>query len=209
MQLTTIAAFTLGCAATASAWVQTHGQIIEEIAPQSKSCAKDNDECRTGEQAAPYIFRSMARYGLFSPNQMAAVISLMAFESGDFAYKRNHFPAPGRPGQGTANMQMAEFNLKYAKSIEAIQNDVSNITSVDGLSNAELNRIRDLVIVDDYNFGSGPWFLRTECGEDVVGELVTDIDAGFESYMECVGVEVDESRLEYFDRAKSAFGLDK
>lgn len=205
MQLPTIAALTLGCASLASAWTQTPAQIIEEIAPGSASCDKDNAECRTAEQAAPFIFKSMRRHHLYCPEQMAAVIALMAFESVDFAYKRNKYP--GRPGQGTANMQMAEFNLEYAKSIDCVKDEVSNITSVDGLPDSELNRILDLVVEDEYNFGSGAWFLSTQCDKEVLKKLRNDIDAGFEDYMECVGVTIDESRLEYLERAKSAFNL--
>ena len=208
MQLPTIAAFALTCATLASAsWPMT--DIIEHIAPGSKTCKPDNAECRTAKQAAPYIFQSMFVYGLYNPNQMAAVIALMALESGEFAYKTNHFPAPGRPGQGTANMQMAKFNLEYAKSIHAVRHEVANVTSVEGLPDVELNRIRSLVTVDKYNFGSGAWFLRNECGEEVVEALRADIDKGFEAYMECVGVEVDDARLDYLNKAKEAFGLDK
>ena len=211
MQLPTIATFALASAALASAmpvWPITHAhktRIIEHIAPKSTSCA-DDTECRTADQLSSHVFNSMYRYQLFHPNQMAAVISLMAFESGDFEYKTNHFP--GRPGQGTANMQMAKFNLAYAKSIRAVKDQVANVTSVDGLPDAELNRIRGLVLDDKYNFGSGAWFLRTEC-QDVAKELAQDIDAGFEAYMACVGVEVGDERLAYLNRAKEAFGLDK
>lgn len=206
MQLPAFAALTLGCASLASAW--SPHKIIEEIAPKSKACPTEGDfidECRSAEEAAPFIFESLYRYGLYHRNEQAAVISLMALESGEFQYKKNHFPEPGRPGQGTANMQMAEFNLKYAKSIPAVQDKVANVTSTDGLTDEELNRIRALVIVDEHNFGSAAWFLRTQCGEEVAEALRKDVDSGFKTYMECVGVEVDESRQEYLDRAKSAF----
>ncbi|KFH46013.1 hypothetical protein ACRE_031220 [Hapsidospora chrysogenum ATCC 11550] len=205
MKLPTIAALTLGCASLASAWTHSPTQIIEEIAPGSASCDQGNAECRTAKQAAPFIFKSLRRYNLNCPGQMAAVIALMAFESVDFAYKRNQYP--GRPGQGTANMQMAEFNLEYAKSIDDVKDKVANLTSVDGLPDSELNRVLDLVVEDDYNFGSGAWFLSTQCGKEVPQKLSSDIDAGFEDYMACVGVTVDKSRLEYLERAKSAFNL--
>lgn len=209
MQLPTFAALTLGCATLASAWSPT--KIIEEIAPKSKACPTSGDfidECRSAKEAAPLIFEAMYRYGFYHKNEIAAIISLMALESGDFAYRKNHFPAPGRPGQGTANMQMAEFNLKYAKAIPAVADEVANVTSVDNLSDEELNRIRELVIVDEHNFGSAAWFLRDECGEKVAEALRKDVDAGFVTYMDCVGVEVDESRQEYLDRAKSAFCIE-
>ncbi|KAJ2962724.1 hypothetical protein NQ176_g10917 [Zarea fungicola] len=136
---------------------------------------------------------------------MAAVIALMAFESVDFRYKHNVFP--GRPGQGTANMQMANFNLLYAKSIDGVKDKVADITSVNGLSNDRLNAILALVTPDETNFGSGPWFLTTQCGQDVRDALKANIDTGFTAYMSCVGVSVTDDRKAYLTRAKKAFGL--
>lgn len=205
MQLPVIATLGLAWASTASAWHHDAVAIIEEIAPGSAECAAGNTECRTARQATPHIFHGMARYGVWHPNQMAAVVALMAFESVDFAYKRNQYP--GRPGQGTANMQMAEFNLEYARSIPALSGSVANVTSVDGQSDAELNRILDLVVPDAYCFASGPWFLETQCGGQILAQLVQDIDLGFESYMGCVGVAVTEDRRAYLGRAKQAFGI--
>ncbi|KAF4126249.1 hypothetical protein GMORB2_1495 [Geosmithia morbida] len=179
--------------------------IIQQIAPASASCAAGNTECRTAKQAAPYIFQSFAKYGLDSANQKAAVISLMAYESDNFVYKTNQYP--GRPGQGTANMQMASFNLMYAKSIKATSGAVAEVSSVDGLSDTELDYIIGLVTVDKYNFGSGAWFLKTQCGNDVMSQLASDVDQGFQAYMSCVGVEASSDRLEYLDRAKTAFGI--
>ncbi|KAK0384681.1 hypothetical protein NLU13_8767 [Sarocladium strictum] len=180
--------------------------IVEEIAPGSKQCTDaSNKECRTAEQAAPFIASGMTRYGIYSVNEMAAVISLMAFESVDFKYKTNQ--VPGRPGQGTANMQMAAYNLKYAKSIDKVKGQVADINSVDGLSDDELNRIRSLVTPDEYNFASGPWFLTTQCEDSVRQELRANVDQGFAAYMGCVGVEVSAERTAYLDRAKKAFGI--
>lgn len=196
-------ALALGFATLAAAQLDA-ATIIEEIAPNAKSCDNSAD-CRTAKQAAPWIAQSMYENKIFSINQMAAIISLMAFESSDFKYKHNI--SPGRPGQGTANMQMAEYNLKYAKQLDGVKDKVADISSVDGLSDDKLNEILALVTPDKYNFGSGPWFLKTQCPSDVQSKLDQDIDTGFQAYMECVGVTVDDSRQAYFDRAKSAFGL--
>ena len=74
---------------------------IETIAPTSNSC--DNPpavgECATAAQAAPNIAKSFDTYSITSRAEQAAVIGLMAFESGDFKYNKNHFP--GVPGQGS------------------------------------------------------------------------------------------------------------
>lgn len=178
--------------------------VIATIAPKSESCPSKEEDCRTAEQIGPFLVQSFQDYGIYNPNEMAAIISLMAFESGDFHYKRNMFP--GRPGQGTANMQMAPFNLAYAKTIDGVKDKVKDIESTDGMTDDELNDLLDLVTPDEHNFGSGPWFLATRC-PDEREILQKDIDKGFEAYMACVGVEVDEDRLAYLTRAKEAFGI--
>ena len=85
----------------------TSDQILA-IAPNSSTC--DNPpaegECATAEQAAPYISDSFTSYGVDNVAEQAALISLMAFETGDFKYNRNHFP--GVAGQGS----MSPFTLR-------------------------------------------------------------------------------------------------
>lgn len=75
---------------------------IKAIAPKSKSCdsAPSKDECATAAQAAPAISASFDKYKVHSRAEQAAVIGLMAFESEEFQYNRNH--SPGVPGQGSA-----------------------------------------------------------------------------------------------------------
>lgn len=180
-------------------------KIVQEIAPGATSCPSSNSDCRTAAQAAPWIASGMYQYGIFSVNQMAAVISLMAFESDDFKYKHNI--SPGRPGQGTANMQMAPYNLKYAQQIDALKTKVANYSSTDGLSDDQLNDILALVTPDQYNFASGAWFLKTQCSQDVRDQLDANVDSGFQAYMQCVGTSVTDDRMAYFTRAKQAFGL--
>ncbi|KAH7143583.1 hypothetical protein EDB81DRAFT_500055 [Dactylonectria macrodidyma] len=179
--------------------------IVAEIAPGSESCASDNADCRTAPVVGTYLALAMRKYSIYSVNQMAAVISLMAFESVDFAYKHNI--SPGRPGQGTANMQTAGYNLLYAKSLDGVKDKVADIDSVDGLSDDKLNEILALVTPDEYNFGSGPWFLTTQCDASVRTQLDADIDAGFSAYMGCVGTTLTDERTAYLTRAKEAFGI--
>jgi hypothetical protein len=203
MRFSAVTLLALAAAVTAETTETDMVKIVQQIAPKAANCA-DTKECRTAEQAAPFILKSLITYGLSSPAEMAGVISLMAFESVNFKYKHN--VSPGRPGQGTANMQMANFNLKYAKSIDAIKDKVK-IACVDGQSDAALNEMLALVQPDEYNFGSGPWFLATQCDKSVRDLLQQDADKGFAKYMECVGVQVTPERSEYFTRAKQAFGL--
>lgn len=74
---------------------------IEKIAPKSKSCddAKAKDECATADTAAQSISASFKQYDVSSRAEQAAVIGLMAFETEEFQYNRNH--SPGVPGQGS------------------------------------------------------------------------------------------------------------
>jgi hypothetical protein len=71
------------------------------IAPTANTC--DNPpaagECSTAEQALSFIARSFTNYKVTSRAEQAALIGLMAFETADFKYSRNHFP--GVPGQGS------------------------------------------------------------------------------------------------------------
>jgi hypothetical protein len=175
-------------------------ETLTKMMPDQKCEGKD-DDCRTPAQAAP----SMARYHINNTNEIAAIVSLMALESGNFTYKHNVYP--GRRGQGTVNMQMASFNLEYAKSIPCIQGKVANITTVEGASNATLDYILSLVTVDKYNFGSAAWFYTTKCLPESRNDLQKNITEGFATYMKCVGVEAGGERTTYLNRAMAAFGL--
>ncbi|CAM1508861.1 Fc.00g026000.m01.CDS01 [Cosmosporella sp. VM-42] len=180
--------------------------IVEKIAPKSTSCDAANEDCRTGEQAAPWIALGMWQYRIFSTKEMAAIISVIAFESGDFQYKHNLFP--GRPGQGTSNMQMAEFNLAYAKQIPELKEKAAKYDSTTGLSDDQLNEILSWVTPDEYNFASGAWYYSEHCDDSVSKLLNTNPDKGYEAYLtECIGTTVTDDRLAYWDRAKEAFGF--
>lgn len=74
---------------------------IEHIAPKSSSCANPpaKGECATSDTAARSIAASFEKYQVDSRAEQAAVIALMAFESDEFRYSRNHFP--GVEGQGS------------------------------------------------------------------------------------------------------------
>ncbi|KAJ3472303.1 hypothetical protein NLG97_g11106 [Lecanicillium saksenae] len=123
----------------------------------------------------------MARYKICTYPEMAAVLALMAFESVDFRYKHN--------------------------SLDGVKDKVADVQSVDGLPPDKLNYILSLVQPDEYNFGSGPWFLTTQCKPEVREALKANVDSGFEAYMACVGVSVTDERKAYLTRAKKAFGL--
>jgi hypothetical protein len=159
--------------------------------------------------AAPFLIKAMSQYGITSPPEIAALLSLIAYETGDFKYNTNHYPAPGRPGQGTRNMQMANYNLMYAQSIPALSTKLSAITtgtSTSGLSDDQLNAIRALVVPDEYSWGSAAWFLTTQCASTRAA-LQAGGQAGYASYLSCVGTSATSDRLAYWTRANTALGI--
>ncbi|KAI3332690.1 hypothetical protein F4824DRAFT_285641 [Ustulina deusta] len=180
---------------------KTAAAIIGEIAPGSLSCA-DTTECRTNVQAAPFFIDAFQKYGLGSAGQMAAVLALTAYESVDYKYKHN--VSPGRPGQGTSNLQMVNFNIDYANTFPELQAKVSALGTI--ATDDTKNQLLALVTPDEYNFGSGPWFLTKNCPQ-VVSPLATGTDEAFSAYMQCVGVELTAERSAYWTRAKAAFGI--
>ncbi|TVY38360.1 hypothetical protein LSUB1_G003892 [Lachnellula subtilissima] len=180
--------------------------ILLQIAPTSNTCsgAAFPTECATNVQAAPWLIAAMNKYNIIHPAETAAVLALIAFESGDFKYNTNHFPAPGRPGQGTRNLQMANYNLMYAKSIPELASKAS-AASASVQSDDQLNEIRALVLPDQYSWASGAWFLTTQCAS-ARSAIQAGGDAGFAAYMGCIGTGVTSDRKAYWDRANKAFG---
>ncbi|KAI9702087.1 MAG: hypothetical protein M1836_001431 [Candelina mexicana] len=174
----------------------TAAQLLQ-IAPKSSTC-DGFPECRNADQVYVNINRAFETYKITSPGEMAALISLQAFESAEFKYNKNHFP--GRPGQGTAAMLMPNFIAKYAASIPALGDKASGLAP-DAL----------LLLVnqwDVYNFGSAAWFLTTQCSPDVRTGLQTGGQAGWERYISsCVGTTVTPDRAAYWTKAVAALGV--
>ena len=173
---------------------------VQAIAPKSSSCdnAPAAGQCRTATQAAPFILNSFRAFNLTSHGEMAAVLGMMAFESGDFKYNVPIIPVPGK---GTRNMQSADFNNKYALSIPGLAPKVAALKgNPDG--------IRDLLIANEYyDFGSGAWFLATQCGPDVKAGLAKGDLPGWQAYVKgCVGTTPTDERQAYWERALKALG---
>lgn len=106
-------------------------------------------------------------------------------------------------------MQMANYNLLYAQSIPALSHNLSAVTtatSTAGLSDDQLNAIRALVLPDEYSWGSGAWFLTSQCA-GIRSQLQAGGQAGYESYLGCIGTSVTDDRLAYWKRANIAFGI--
>lgn len=209
MQLTHLLPLLLAIPSLAAPLPSAEAQLLA-IAPTSSTCASADypSECRTASQAAPRLITALADAHVYSPPELAALLALIAFESADFKYARNHFP--GRPGQGTRNMQMLNFNLAYARSIEAVKGKAAVIAGArgaDALTDAEADQILDLVAGDDYGWGSVAWFYNNQCGEDVHAALKAGGRAGWDAYLGCVGVSSTAERDAYWERATAAFGL--
>jgi hypothetical protein len=186
--------------------------MLLTIAPTSGSCsgAPFPDECATNVEAAPHLITAMSTYGITSPPEIAAVLSLIAYETGDFKYNINHYPAPGRPGQGTRNMQMANYNFLYAKSIPALASQLGAITtssSTSGLSDDQLNAIRALVLPDMYSWASAAWFLASQCTASTRAAMQAGGQSGYTAYLSCVGTSPTSDRLAYWTRANTALGI--
>ncbi|KAL8666938.1 MAG: hypothetical protein Q9168_007391 [Polycauliona sp. 1 TL-2023] len=177
------------------------GSLIA-MAPTSTTCAgaKFAAECKTAVQAAPFINASFKTYGITSAGEAAAIISLMAFESADFKYNMNHFP--GRPGQGTRNMQMPPFNLEYAKSIPALAT---------GLQAAGTDVVKVLALLTangEYDFGSAAWFMKTKCSAGVRAGLQKGTTEAWSAYItQCIGTTVTPDRQAGWEKAAKAMGV--
>lgn len=109
-------------------------------------------------------------------------------------------------------MQSADFNLQYAASIPAISTSLHAVTggatSAKFLYDQQQNNVLDLLIANDmYDFGSGAWFMATQCSGSVRSALQQGDQAGWAEYMTgCVGAETVPDRLAYWQRGMHAFG---
>jgi hypothetical protein len=183
--------------------IQSYGNAITaadliKLAPDTASCAGAAyaDECRTADTAAPAIAISFTNFGVSSFGAQAALVAIMLFESGDFKYNKNHFPAPGRPGQGTRNMQSPEFNEKYAEYMTGCAPCGFTTEGVEKAKSEGPAAVLELVSDDEWSFGSAAWFLRTQCDASIEDGLASGTEAGFKSYIEdCVGTTLTDDRI--------------
>lgn len=127
----------------------------------------------------------------------------MLYESGNFQYDRNHYPEPGRPGQGTRNMQMPEFNLKYATYLATVcKNCGISSQEVDKAKATDVDAVLALVNTDQWSFGSAAWFLATQCDASVREGLKAGTQEGWEMYLTgCVGTGATEDRTAIWRKA--------
>ncbi|KAL1603872.1 hypothetical protein SLS60_005464 [Paraconiothyrium brasiliense] len=168
------------------------------------TCSSTGDfasECADAATAAPAISSAFSKYSITEPGVEAALIAIMLYESGSFKYNHNHFPAPGRPGQGTRNMQMAPFNEKYATALYGA--DKVAAAQAQGGEDAVLA----LVQGDEDSFGSAAWFLTTQCDASIKDGLASGTSAGWDAYLtSCVGTTHTADRDVSWTKAKEVLG---
>lgn len=171
------------------------------IAPTSTSCdnAPSPGECVTAAQAVGPLVASFAQYGVSTAAEQAALLSWMAFESGDFKYNHNVFP--GVPGQGTRAMLSPAFVQMYAASIPALAAPAAALASNPAA-------VLALVQPDQYSFAAAAWFLTAVCQPDVRAQLQTGSPAGWTAWVTgCVQTTVTPARQAYWERAVAALGV--
>lgn len=99
-------------------------------------------------------------------------------------------------------MQSPSFNKKYASSIPALKDKVAEV------SNSPADLLDLLRENETYDFGSGAWFLTTQCSKDVRSALQKGDETGWQKYIsDCVGTSVTDERKEYWERAVKALGV--
>ncbi|KAI9147558.1 hypothetical protein HJFPF1_12584 [Paramyrothecium foliicola] len=209
----------LGIASVASAAPTSKGLSIVDtllkIVPKAASCDGPQEypgECSTAAEVAPHLAEGLVRYGVYHINQIAAVVAITTFESGGFVANRNHhFPdyKDGQPGRGTSNMQGAEFNLEYIKTIPELSADYVKFSSAEEMTDDEKRKMVEKLNDDNYNFETAAWYFATKCSDEVKNLLISDVDAGNTAYLtQCVQTTADApDRVANWELTKAAFGL--
>ena len=99
-------------------------------------------------------------------------------------------------------MQSPTYNSKYAADIPALAGKLSSVSG-------DPTGVLDLLLADEeYDFGSGAWFLTTQCSASVRAQLQTGSEAGWTAYItSCVGTDANDNRKAYWTRAIQALGV--
>jgi hypothetical protein len=99
-------------------------------------------------------------------------------------------------------MQSPSYNKKYASSLPALKDQISKV------ANSPVDLLDLLRNNKTYDFGSGAWFLTTQCSKEVRTALQSGSEEGWQRYIsDCVGTSVTEERKEYWQRAVKALGV--
>ena len=170
---------------------------LTSIMPKASSCAGADQakECATAKQAVGPLIDSFNKYKVLTAPEQAALLSWIAYESAELRYNQNHFPAPGRPGQGTRNMMMPNFVAKYVASIPELASKAGSDPAA----------TLALVQSDKYSFASAAWFYSTQCSATIKQGVKTGGKAGWTAFItSCVQTTMDSGREGYWTAASKA-----
>ncbi|KAJ2632980.1 hypothetical protein H4R22_000837 [Coemansia sp. RSA 1290] len=177
---------------------------LDAAVPKAKGqglCENPSDtSCANNKRALVALNNAAKTYGITERNEMVAIVSLMAFESGSWQYNTNLYP--GRPGQGTKAMLMYDFVYEYAKELypDKVQDSWAKTDS-----NSTKNQVRELVLNDNDSFGSGFWYLAKKApAYHNTQKLDGNLDS-FKQYCEtAVGASWDDARGQMWETVNSA-----
>lgn len=185
-------------------------QQLLSIAPTSNTCANaplDGAECAMSSVGVvTALVNSFAKYNVNTAPEQAALLSWMAYESAEFKYNRNHFPAPGKPGQGTRTMMSPTFVQQFANSFPELQ---SKVAAIGTGSDTQADQILALVQPDQYSFAAAAWYYSTHC----TAAQKQQVQAGGQNNWQtafisgCVNTALDDQRVAYWTKACEALGV--
>ncbi|KIW23014.1 uncharacterized protein PV07_11248 [Cladophialophora immunda] len=182
------------------------------IAPSSNTCAGATypSECAVSSlSVVQAIVDGFAKYNVNTAEEQAALLSWMAYESGEFKFNRNHFPAPGQPGQGTRTMMSPTFVQQYANSIPELKPKVVAIGTGSSLSGAQADQVLALVQPDQYSFAAAAWYYGTHCTDAQKQQVRQGGQQNWQAAFitGCVQTTVDDGRIAYWKKACEALGV--
>ncbi|KAJ1643449.1 hypothetical protein J3B02_003145 [Coemansia erecta] len=193
-----------GASVSAITLEQLNKAVSSRASDSSCASVSTPSECAPNSRAVMAINHAIAKYGVTSTGEIAALIALMAYESADWQYNINHYP--GRPGQGTKAMLMYDFIEKYAQQVH--QSEATRVLISGGNSDSAKNSVRELVLNDDDSFGAVFWYLVTQApafhnnpaklragnADDFKEYVVNGVNAGW-----------DDKRMSIWNQVNSAF----
>ncbi|KAJ1951163.1 hypothetical protein EC988_004124 [Linderina pennispora] len=165
------------------------------------NCSARPTECASNARALSAINKALQKYSITRRSEAVAILSLMAQESADWMFNINHYPEPGRPGQGTRNMMFYNFVEEYAKFLHPEQ--ANALLGAGGEpSDSTKNAVRELVLNDDDSFASGFWFLTHKASSfhNNPAKLIEGSEASFEDYIvNGIGTSMSDTRRQYWN----------
>ncbi|KAF9888543.1 hypothetical protein FE257_008474 [Aspergillus nanangensis] len=99
-------------------------------------------------------------------------------------------------------MQSPAFNLEYAQSIPALKDQMGSVRG-------DPVKVLDLLFTKkEYDFGSGAWFLTSQCNRGARTALQSGSEEGWAQFISsCVGTDANKERKAYWRAAVEALQL--